>query len=411
MQAAIEDALATDDRRSRPHPRRRPHRRRRARARAGRALRHRSARIPLHGFRRGLNAAPAARHRRRRRRRGRAGLRRALLRARQALPLQIWNAPTRAPHARPLRLAPARARSTPRAMQEAADALVGRHDFAAFRAADCERKTTVRTLTASTVARSGDLVTIEVEADAFLKNMVRILVGTLCRSGLGKRSPSGRRNALSTARDRRQAGVTAPAQGLCPGAGRLLNCYNMRPMNLRRPSSSCRTCSRSRACSAGSSPSRCAPAAVASHRRALPGGDRHLLRLLLRSRRRPRRAPDQDPDRTSACSSTRSPTSSASASRRRCSSTAGASTSFGKWGIFIAFLFCAARRAAPGALQRAGDAARLRQARQVHHRPAGAGARRRCSSRWSCSIISSAGSYVDVGQRGARACSSSCSRT
>ena len=98
-------------------------------------------------------------------------------------------------------------------MQAAADLLVGRHDFAAFRAADCERKTTVRSLTRLAVARSTELVTVEVEADAFLKNMVRILVGTLCEVGFGKRPPTDVQRILD-GKDRRQAGVTAPPQGL-----------------------------------------------------------------------------------------------------------------------------------------------------------------------------------------------------
>ena len=98
------------------------------------------------------------------------------------------------------------------------------------------------------------------------------------------------------------------------------------------------------------------------------------------------------------CSSTRSPTSSASASRRRCSSTSWGLTSFGKWGIFIAFLFCGAgalRLARFNVLAMQHD---TRQARQVHHRPAGAGRRRRCWSR-SCVLNHQlAGSFVDVGQ-------------
>jgi len=124
----------------------------------------------------------------------------------------IWTAPTRSPmrdrYVWHLRRAIDVAR-----MQQAADVLVGRHDFNAFRAADCERKTTTRTLTRLAVARSGDLVTIEVEADAFLKNMVRIIVGTLCEVGWGKRSATDVQRILD-GRDRRQAGITAPAQGL-----------------------------------------------------------------------------------------------------------------------------------------------------------------------------------------------------
>jgi tRNA pseudouridine38-40 synthase len=99
-------------------------------------------------------------------------------------------------------------------MQRAADALVGKHDFAAFRAADCERKTTVRTVARLAIARpENELVTVEVEADAFLKNMVRIIVGTLVEVGYGKRGADDVQRILD-GRDRRAAGVTAPAQGL-----------------------------------------------------------------------------------------------------------------------------------------------------------------------------------------------------
>ncbi|HEY1586803.1 MAG TPA: tRNA pseudouridine(38-40) synthase TruA, partial [Polyangia bacterium] len=124
----------------------------------------------------------------------------------------IWTAPTRAPM-RDRYVWHLRRAIDVAAMQAAADRLVGRHDFSAFRASDCERKTTTRTVSRLAVARSGDLVTVEVEADAFLKNMVRILVGTLCEVGWGKRTPADVQRILD-GRDRRQAGVTAPPQGL-----------------------------------------------------------------------------------------------------------------------------------------------------------------------------------------------------
>jgi tRNA pseudouridine38-40 synthase len=99
-------------------------------------------------------------------------------------------------------------------MERAAALLVGKHDFNAFRAADCERHTTVRTISRLAIARpQPELLTIEVEADAFLKNMVRIIVGTLCEVGFGKRDASDVQRILD-GRDRRQAGVTAPPQGL-----------------------------------------------------------------------------------------------------------------------------------------------------------------------------------------------------
>jgi tRNA pseudouridine38-40 synthase len=125
---------------------------------------------------------------------------------------RIWNRETRDPlndryvwH-HPRRLDVAR-------MLAAAARLVGRHDFAAFRAADCERRTTVRTLSRLDVREDHGLVSIEVEADAFLKNMVRILAGTLAHVGWGKLSPD-EVAALFDRPDRRLAGQTAPARGL-----------------------------------------------------------------------------------------------------------------------------------------------------------------------------------------------------
>jgi tRNA pseudouridine38-40 synthase len=99
-------------------------------------------------------------------------------------------------------------------MAAAAAHLVGRHDFAAFRAADCDRATTVRTLRRLAVERADELVTLEVEGDAFLKHMVRILAGTLTAVGAGRLAP----DAIPAIRDggaRDRGAVTAPAKGLC----------------------------------------------------------------------------------------------------------------------------------------------------------------------------------------------------
>ena len=107
-----------------------------------------------------------------------------------------------------------RARLDEAAMSAAAAPLVGQHDFSAFRAADCERLSTVRDLSRLTVRRDGDLLEIEVVATAFLKNMVRIIAGTLVAAGHHTISPSD----VATIRDggdRTRAGVTAPPQGLC----------------------------------------------------------------------------------------------------------------------------------------------------------------------------------------------------
>jgi tRNA pseudouridine38-40 synthase len=101
------------------------------------------------------------------------------------------------------------------AMREAAAPLVGRHDFAAFQAADCEAHHAVRDVRRIEVAGDpGGRVEVVVEATAFVKHMVRNLVGTLVEVGLGRRAP-GSIDGLLASRDRRRAGPTAPAQGLC----------------------------------------------------------------------------------------------------------------------------------------------------------------------------------------------------
>jgi tRNA pseudouridine38-40 synthase len=98
-------------------------------------------------------------------------------------------------------------------MQAAATVFIGEHDFAAFRASDCERKTTVRILRQLEVRQTGALITFDVEGTAFLKNMVRILVGTLVAVGRGKLTREDLLR-IQAAGDRTQAGMTAPAAGL-----------------------------------------------------------------------------------------------------------------------------------------------------------------------------------------------------
>jgi tRNA pseudouridine38-40 synthase len=100
-----------------------------------------------------------------------------------------------------------------RAMAGAAGRLEGHHDFRAFRAADCEREKTQVTLQALSVSREADEVAIEVRAPAFLKNMVRIMAGTLLWVGQGRLGADDVSSILES-RDRRRAGPTAPAHGL-----------------------------------------------------------------------------------------------------------------------------------------------------------------------------------------------------
>jgi tRNA pseudouridine38-40 synthase len=99
------------------------------------------------------------------------------------------------------------------AMHEAAQALLGRHDFSAFRAAACQAKTPVRTLDWLDVARWGEEVVVTAEARSFLHHQVRNLVGTLVQVGLGKRPVAWPHKVLE-GRDRTRAGQTAPAEGL-----------------------------------------------------------------------------------------------------------------------------------------------------------------------------------------------------
>ena len=100
------------------------------------------------------------------------------------------------------------------AMREAAAHLVGRHDFAAFQAADCASDHAVRDLRRLDVTgEGGGRIDLVVEATAFVKHMVRNLAGTLVEVGQGRRAP-GSIPALLASRDRTRAGRTAPPQGL-----------------------------------------------------------------------------------------------------------------------------------------------------------------------------------------------------
>ena len=99
------------------------------------------------------------------------------------------------------------------AMHAAAQALVGEHDFSAFRAAECQSSTPVRRLIAIAVERRDDVVEISVRANAFLHHMVRNIAGTLLAVGTGDRPVEWVAGVL-VGRDRTLAGITAPPQGL-----------------------------------------------------------------------------------------------------------------------------------------------------------------------------------------------------
>ncbi len=99
-------------------------------------------------------------------------------------------------------------------MKSAAAYLTGEHDFAAFCSNPKMKKSTVRTVDRIEIAVSGDLLTFTFHGSGFLQHMVRILVGTLLEVGFEKRTPESILTLLEK-KDRREAGPTAPACGLC----------------------------------------------------------------------------------------------------------------------------------------------------------------------------------------------------
>lgn len=101
-----------------------------------------------------------------------------------------------------------------KAMQEAANYIIGEHDFKSFCSAGAQVKSTVRTVYHLSVTKdSEDIVHIEITGNGFLYNMVRIIVGTLTRIGLGYGKPEDVKEMIE-AKDRSKAGPTAPARGL-----------------------------------------------------------------------------------------------------------------------------------------------------------------------------------------------------
>lgn len=99
------------------------------------------------------------------------------------------------------------------AMHDAAQVLVGRHDFTTFRAAQCQAASPVRTLDALDVARIGDSIIITARARSFLHNQIRSFVGTLKAVGEARMTKAEVQNALE-ARDRALCGAVAPPDGL-----------------------------------------------------------------------------------------------------------------------------------------------------------------------------------------------------
>ena len=125
---------------------------------------------------------------------------------------RIWNHPFRSPLLRhhalwnyhPLNV---------EAMETAAQALIGEQDFSAFRSSECQANTPFRNMHYITFKKEGDMIEIELKANAFLHNMVRNIVGTLLEVGLGKEPISYVKTVLDS-KDRTKGGITAPPQGL-----------------------------------------------------------------------------------------------------------------------------------------------------------------------------------------------------
>ncbi len=99
------------------------------------------------------------------------------------------------------------------AMNEAASHLIGEHDFSAFRDAECQSKTPVKTVEKITINRNGEELIIEISAKSFLHHMVRNIVGTLVLVGSGKIAAQDVLEILQS-KDRKKSGPNAPACGL-----------------------------------------------------------------------------------------------------------------------------------------------------------------------------------------------------
>jgi len=98
-------------------------------------------------------------------------------------------------------------------MHDVAQLLVGEHDFSAFRASGCQARSPVRTIEYLKVSRHGEMIFLDIRANAFLHHMVRNLAGSLMAIGVGDQSANWLQKVLNSG-DRRQAAKTAPASGL-----------------------------------------------------------------------------------------------------------------------------------------------------------------------------------------------------
>lgn len=100
-----------------------------------------------------------------------------------------------------------------KSMHEAAQYLLGERDFSSFRGSGCQSNTAMRNVSHIKVERSDDFVRVDIKANAFLLHMVRNIVGALLEVGEGQRKPEWLGQVLEQ-KDRREAGITAPPDGL-----------------------------------------------------------------------------------------------------------------------------------------------------------------------------------------------------
>lgn len=99
-------------------------------------------------------------------------------------------------------------------MHDAAQVLLGEHDFSSFRSSECQANHAIRYISQLTVARQADRVVLDITANGFLHNMVRIITGSLLSIGRGEQPVEWLRHLLE-AQDRTKSGATAPPYGLC----------------------------------------------------------------------------------------------------------------------------------------------------------------------------------------------------
>ncbi len=105
-------------------------------------------------------------------------------------------------------------RPDPERMRQAAEYIIGEHDFKCFCGNSHMKKSTVRKIDVIDITENGPYIRFYFHGTGFLQNQIRIMTGTLLEVGFGKRSPESVREAIE-ARDRRKAGVTMEAKGLC----------------------------------------------------------------------------------------------------------------------------------------------------------------------------------------------------